>query len=413
MNAKLSLWGIILLVWVVGGSLLIRNLCCGLTGPSFEVFDGNYSIGKASSGIVFSLGNSTPEVPEPAKDVLLKVSKYLNDHRDKVLLIDGHFVEKGSKKETSSLGLLRAQKLELIMETIGVDKNKTILSESSSPTVTQNNQQVFGAIKMAVTTIPFYFLEAKDQDNFAVQPVENITFKHSSFAIEPPPTTAIMNEFERLATYLKGHPERRLILTGLYHPDEKNTSMLPDLGLARANQIKNILQKFEVASDQIEVISQSATSLIFPGNYLYGGAIYAFENTEANPTSYEKNKEVVAKLEEELKIEKIILYFGNDEKTVILTPEQRDYFSKLINYLDNRTGAKVVVEGHTSNTGTKQHNLELSEQRAAFVKAYLVENGLNADQILTVGKGTSDPLADNDTEEGQAKNRRTVIYIKK
>jgi len=73
--------------------------------------------------------------------------------------------------------------------------------------------------------------------------------------------------------------------------------------------------------------------------------------------------------------------------------------------------ARVELEGHTDSTATKQHNQRLSEQRAAAVKAYLVDKGIAADRLTTRGYGEDRPVGDNGTEEGRFKNRRVEFKI--
>jgi len=71
----------------------------------------------------------------------------------------------------------------------------------------------------------------------------------------------------------------------------------------------------------------------------------------------------------------------------------------------------IVVEGHTDSSGAAEYNQRLSERRANAVKAYLVERGVDAGRISTVGLGESQPIGDNDTEEGRAQNRRVVLRV--
>ena len=72
----------------------------------------------------------------------------------------------------------------------------------------------------------------------------------------------------------------------------------------------------------------------------------------------------------------------------------------------------VTVVGHTDNVGTDAYNQKLSERRAATVKDYLVGKGVNSGLIQTQGKGESQPVADNKTADGRAKNRRVDIEIR-
>lgn len=69
----------------------------------------------------------------------------------------------------------------------------------------------------------------------------------------------------------------------------------------------------------------------------------------------------------------------------------------------------IVVEGHTDSEGEAAHNLSLSQKRADAVREHLVAQGIDATKIRAVGKGEREPIADNDTPEGRAQNRRIEI----
>jgi outer membrane protein OmpA-like peptidoglycan-associated protein len=70
------------------------------------------------------------------------------------------------------------------------------------------------------------------------------------------------------------------------------------------------------------------------------------------------------------------------------------------------------IEGHTDNKGNADLNLKLSQQRADACKAYLVQKGISDSRIESTGFGDMKPIADNETEEGRAKNRRTEFMLK-
>ena len=71
--------------------------------------------------------------------------------------------------------------------------------------------------------------------------------------------------------------------------------------------------------------------------------------------------------------------------------------------------AKFMLKGYASAEGTAAHNMELSADRANAVKAYLLNSGVNADNITAQGYGESNPVADNTTEDGRILNRRVEI----
>ena len=78
---------------------------------------------------------------------------------------------------------------------------------------------------------------------------------------------------------------------------------------------------------------------------------------------------------------------------------------------DLSSAEKVRVVGYTDNTGTAEHNSKLSQQRAEVVRDYLVSVGVDAKNLEAVGAADANPIADNSTKEGQAKNRRVEIEV--
>jgi outer membrane protein OmpA-like peptidoglycan-associated protein len=96
-----------------------------------------------------------------------------------------------------------------------------------------------------------------------------------------------------------------------------------------------------------------------------------------------------------------------------LKPELKENLAAIAAILQSLlTESKVIVEGHTDNVGSEQINQFLSDKRALSVLDYLVERGVNRDRLESVGHGLSRPVADNNTEEGRAKNRRVELVIK-
>src|SRR5450830_321338 len=71
----------------------------------------------------------------------------------------------------------------------------------------------------------------------------------------------------------------------------------------------------------------------------------------------------------------------------------------------------VIAVGHTDSVGTDTYNQKLSVRRSEAVKAYLVSKGIEKNRVYTEGKGELQPVADNKTKEGRAKNRRVEIEV--
>jgi outer membrane protein OmpA-like peptidoglycan-associated protein len=84
----------------------------------------------------------------------------------------------------------------------------------------------------------------------------------------------------------------------------------------------------------------------------------------------------------------------------------------VVDYLKQNPKAQIEVAGHTDNEGSDQRlNQRLSEFRAKVVANYLFNKGISPDRIITVGKGSSEPIVPNDTDENKSKNRRIEILI--
>ena len=84
---------------------------------------------------------------------------------------------------------------------------------------------------------------------------------------------------------------------------------------------------------------------------------------------------------------------------------------QLVEFMQRKTAAKIEITGHTDNVGNDDDNKRLSQQRADAVKNYLIQKGIIANRITTQGLGSLQPIADNSTEAGRQKNRRTELKI--
>ncbi len=94
-----------------------------------------------------------------------------------------------------------------------------------------------------------------------------------------------------------------------------------------------------------------------------------------------------------------------------LHPGAADEINRVSKVLNDYPQTNVTVAGYTDSTGTAAHNLKLSEERARAVKNALVDRGVLASRITTIGYGEKKPIADNSTPEGRQLNRRVEILI--
>jgi outer membrane protein OmpA-like peptidoglycan-associated protein len=103
--------------------------------------------------------------------------------------------------------------------------------------------------------------------------------------------------------------------------------------------------------------------------------------------------------------------FGSGKSSCQLTDVDKNYIDQIKLFLSENPGRKVTVTGHADNTGSDELNQKISTQRAAFIKQHLVDAGIAESSIETTAKSFLEPIADNSTPEGRAKNRRVEIKI--
>lgn len=110
--------------------------------------------------------------------------------------------------------------------------------------------------------------------------------------------------------------------------------------------------------------------------------------------------------------EKIVLnniFFEFDRAD--LKRESEIELNKTYEFLISNPSVSIRIAGHTDNIGSDKYNEELSERRAEAVVNYLIDKGISPGRLEFKGYGSKKPLADNSTEEGRAKNRRTELEI--
>jgi OOP family OmpA-OmpF porin len=95
----------------------------------------------------------------------------------------------------------------------------------------------------------------------------------------------------------------------------------------------------------------------------------------------------------------------------VVKPEGKAKLDDLANKVRGINLEVVIAIGHADSIGSDAYNQKLSVRRAESVKAYLVSKGIEPNRIYTEGKGEKQPVADNKTREGRAKNRRVEIEV--
>lgn len=94
-----------------------------------------------------------------------------------------------------------------------------------------------------------------------------------------------------------------------------------------------------------------------------------------------------------------------------IKPNLRPILDQFAQGLSQQTSMEVKIVGHTDNTGSDAVNNPLSVNRAQSARDYLVARGVSSQRISIDGRGSREPIADNATEAGRARNRRIDIYL--
>ena len=259
-----------------------------------------------------------------------------------------------------------------------------------------------GAVVAPITEdeVPLRSIALMDEDrNYNAALYDNLLFSESDCMYESPISDSLSTVFQSLATHLQDNRDRILVLSGLYQSAETNNCSADDLGLGRAESVRQLLVDKGAPSDQIRLRSDNQNILDMVDDKIMGGVTYSFINGD------------LTAVEDRLRNSNITLYFGTNQRDIFLDAEQVKYFDDLKFFLNQKPDASAVVRGHTDDKGSASGNKRLSRKRAEFVRDFMIDKGIDSDQISHIGVGPDEPIATNDTEEGRAKNRRVEISI--
>lgn len=220
-------------------------------------------------------------------------------------------------------------------------------------------------------------------------------------------SAAVKSEIDSLMRYLLANPNKRITITGSYSPEETNTTTFPDLGIARASDVKKYFVNQGLPDSIFTLKSQLNNEMVFVQDSLKGGIDFTFSNFQPNAT--ENDLANAQKYESIFK--PMDLYFPTASADYIKTNENAVFLAEAKKYLTLNKDKKLKLTGHTDNEDSAEWNLTLSKKRALAAKNQFVAAGIAADRIITDGKGESEPKASNDTPEGKRANRRVTIVV--
>lgn len=210
-------------------------------------------------------------------------------------------------------------------------------------------------------------------------------------------------------------------LPGYFKPLPVNYVLGKVIDKETRQAIKAKVRLIDVNNDHVwfqDSVSEFLIPIVPNKNYALlteaGGYLFDSKNFQPLPNTDGKPYEVVAELER-YKDNQVVrlnnIFFDVDKFD--LKPESFTELQEVIRVLVQNPQMVIEISGHTDNTGSAAHNIELSKNRAASVIAHLVGKGIDRKRLSSVGFGSSQAAETNETAEGRALNRRIEMKILK
>ena len=228
-----------------------------------------------------------------------------------------------------------------------------------------------------------------------VAPVEKspITFQWSDQQAQ---TTDAFTDYK--AGILKSQTTDNLLeIVGYYSPEEQNTSSFENIGLARANQTRELFAK-DIPEERIRLRAE-------PRDANADMKTAHFESVAFNWIKQETKETEIIELSD-----KVIILFPFNSSIKEAAPDVDEFLDQLAIRL-KQSKEKVSIIGHTDNVGEEGRNQKLGRNRARQIRAILWDKGVSRSQITIGSKGETVPVATNKTEEGRHQNRRVEVKV--
>jgi outer membrane protein OmpA-like peptidoglycan-associated protein len=264
-----------------------------------------------------------------------------------------------------------------------------------------------------VTTNPFSVSDGAS--GFAVNAADNFNFLTSNSSFITPVSSDVLSGVAKIKDQLLKNPSQILDVTGFYKSTETNNSKFDNLGLARANSIKDYLVSLGVPANQVNPVSKLNDGIVADANNtLFGPLAFNFSGTNTPVTKVasgdSKVSDVLKANNGTLKGTTFVLNFASGQSTRSLSASQREKLNNISNAVKG-SDLSISVVGHTDSDGGEASNKVLGKKRAEYVKDHLLKHGVSANKVITSSKGEDQPVASNATANGKFQNRRIVITI--
>ena len=401
MNVRTWLILLLTIIWfLIGG---VYDWVCkdcsnqNLSGPSVA----SGEIPKGAMGLLpLSFDWSSDAPGSEGKLIDFLNAKLANYNGEDSLVITGHyFPGEEAPDGFATMGFARAQKIKDLL-----------IRQVSSGKVNLPN---FDPNKI--------ILRSKELDERAG--MENTSFEGGDLTLVPPSISLAPVVFnwdddnpivgKGLSSYLSEllanyNGEDSLEITGYYYSDEQAPTGFANMGLARAQKLKDLLLN-QISSGEVslpnfnpDLVKLSSKLLDYSDN----ARIYPFSGSPIFDFAALSPQSTLPDIEG-----KAIVYFPYNSTTRIPDGQFDTYVGNLVEVL-LKSNASLSIVGHTDNRGGEAYNENLGLNRARIIKQMLVERGVDADRISISSKGYTEPASDNDTDKGRQLNRRAELFIK-
>lgn len=206
---------------------------------------------------------------------------------------------------------------------------------------------------------------------------------------------------DKLTAYLQGNPTLLLNVTGGYGIDEKgeNRGFFENLGLARANAIRDLLIQRKLDSDRITLSFNTGAGAIRQQPITFNAYTPA-QSVDFVPLAYT--------FEDMTFSDESFVPKGAEFRPILPLVKYADSVSQ---FLALHKDKKLSIIGHTDNQGNAKDNLALGIRRAENVLRYFRELGIPPSQMAAFSEGGKHPVSNNNTEVGQRRNRRINFIV--
>ena len=214
-------------------------------------------------------------------------------------------------------------------------------------------------------------------------------------------------QMDSLAAYLSANPGKLLTITGLYAPDEVNTTIFSDLGIARASEIKNWLLGKGLADSMFSLKSRLKNDMVFSNDSLRGGIYFTFVNKIAASE---------IKLANEQKYESIFkpfdLYFPAAVSEYILTDQSQIFLEEAKKYFLKNENKKLILTVYSDDKDSTESNHALSEKRINSLKRKFISSGISADRLVTERRKLNPKTGNKPVMADRQSADRVTILVK-